>query len=109
MQTLRTETPKARKRHQCDYCGGMIEKGEVYDSQTNVYDYLYTWKSHKECSEIANKLKMHDECDEGVTGDDFSEIINEVYGELTEWKKSSPEFLERLKFVINYYKNETNH
>lgn len=64
--------PIARKEHVCDYCGCAIHKGQKYKRQTLVEDYVYDWKSHEECSAIANDLDMFDDCwDEGLSSDDF--------------------------------------
>jgi len=85
METLRYTKPKARKEHVCDFCYDKINKGEVYNSQTNTYDGdIYTWKTHNKCSEIASKLKMYDDADEGVSGDMFIEYINDYYSDLNQ-------------------------
>ena len=66
METLSDITRKANKAHICDFCNTKINKGERYHIQTNVADNdIWTWKSHISCKEIARKLKMFDECDEG--------------------------------------------
>ena len=111
METLSNTTPKAIKEHQCNYCGEKINKGEKYNSQTNVYDGdIYTWKSHKNCTDIASELRMHDECDEGVTGEDFRESIQYAYQDIMintdiDYYESKefkyPTFVEQLKVVCD--------
>ena len=60
------------------FCGGIIEVGEKYDRQTCVYDNsIYDWIAHRECSCIASKLDMFNDCDEGLNGEDFREYINQ--------------------------------
>jgi len=113
MRTILEPTKtKANKQHQCNYCLGVIEKGESYERSVHIYDDLYTWKSHLKCSDIASKLKMFDYADEGVTHDYFYESIIEEYRqimiktnlELYESKEFKyPTFHEQLEFVINYY------
>ena len=104
MEVLSRSKPKARKEHKCDFCYGKIQKGEVYDNQVCKHDYLYTWKSHFRCGNIASKLGMHDDCDEGVTGEDFHEfIINEYLRLLNDENVKIPPFSEQLDFVCNYY------
>lgn len=113
MQTLRESKPKARKEHKCDFCCEKIKKGEVYNSQTNVYDGdIYVWKTHKKCSEIAAELRMYDNCDEGVGQSEFWDYITEEYQDLmikTNLKKYEskgfkiPSFLNQLNFVFNYH------
>lgn len=71
---------KARKNHNCNFCSYKIPKGDTYIKSTHVHDgTLYDWKTHKYCSDIANRLNMYDYCDEGVTQDDFMGAIHEEY------------------------------
>ncbi len=81
LETLSTSKPKARKKHTCMWCGGIIEKGEIYDKANLKYDdYLYTWKNHLKCSELCSSLDMcHD--GEGITDDIFMEYVQEYIRE----------------------------
>lgn len=84
METIKypTET-KAAKEHRCNFCGEKIHKNEVYLKSTYVADGgLYDWKTHKRCADLANKLKMYEDCDEGVTQDDFVEIVSNAHDDL---------------------------
>ena len=105
MDFIRESYPIARKEHQCDYCCGKILIGTNYCNQVLKYDYLYEWKSHLRCEAIVGKLNMHDNCDEGVTSDDFYEYINEAYmailGEDSEPAKFT--FHDRLDVVCNHF------
>lgn len=76
--TLRYGHPIARKEHTCMWCGGKISVGEQYDRQTLIYDgYLYEWKNHRECAELADCLDMFAECgDEGLDEEYFKECID---------------------------------
>jgi len=113
VQTIRRSEVTARKPHTCSYCHGIINKGEKYGSSTNVYDGdMYTWKSHGKCSDIASKLKMFDNEDEGLTDEAFMEYIHMEYGQLQikanrfyyESKGFKyPAFSEQLDFVCNYH------
>lgn len=108
METLQypTET-KAIKDHRCNYCCLPIIKGDTYLKSTYKYDTVYSWKSHLSCSEIANKLKMFDNCDEGLTADDFREIISNEYHVITEvnpvFSKPPIPFSERLDLVLKHH------
>lgn len=121
METLTyPKETKARKEHGCNFCSFKISEGEVYIKSTHVYDgQVYDWKTHKHCAEIANRLKMYDDCDEGLTQDDFMETIHCVHDDLM--IKLLPQnelqkyidiiqqlrrviFRDKLGYVIRYYK-----
>lgn len=108
------EYPKeiiARKKHNCNYCGFVIENKEKYLRSVNKHDgEVYTWKSHLSCHEIASKLNMFDYADDGVTEDIFQESINQEYrdimikNEVYESKKFKyPKYEECLNFVIKHH------
>ena len=105
MDIISSTYQTARKEHRCDYCAGIINIGEKYERSVLKGDYLYAWKSHLRCLKIAAELKMYDHCDEGVTSEDFYEIIKEKYRELQSDKEEYPHktFLEQLNFVCNHY------
>ena len=83
MKILNTSKPKARKAHKCNFCLLEITKGEVYDSQTNIWDgIIYTWKTHLKCSFLAEELDMYNDSDEnGVNDEMFIEYVNNAYDE----------------------------
>jgi len=104
---------KARKEHRCNYCCLPIEIKEEYNSQTIVNDgEIYTWKSHLSCNAIALKLDMFKMCGyEGVTEDDFIDIIRSEYSSLNEryvetFTYDLKIFKKQLNFVKNYYLKE---
>lgn len=104
MEIISQETRKAHKEHQCDWCYGVIEKGETYDHASCKQDGdVYTWKNHKRCMEIAHELRMFDECDDyGLDSDSFVEYINEYYFRLIDENDTTVRtFSERLDFVCN--------
>lgn len=78
METLTYQKEvKAIKEHSCNFCGTKINIGEAYMKSTHKHDGdVYDWKTHKYCAEIAERLKMYDDADEGVTMDDFMETIH---------------------------------
>jgi len=113
MEIISTTTPKARKEHICDWCNQKIQIGHIYNNLFLKGDDVYVWKNHIYCLEIANKLNMFDNCDEGLTESDFVEHISEEYikiisqtqkdiYESKEFKR--PSFSDQLDFVLNYYK-----
>jgi len=114
MIVLETKTPKAKKRHKCDFCGEYIEVGEVYENQTNIGDgELYHWKSHISCQQLVNELDMFKDCDSnyGVTSDDFDEFVCQEYYNIMKKEignlvstDGSITFKNKLKFVKDYYK-----
>lgn len=71
---------KANKEHRCDFCSEKIAQGETYLKSTHKNDGdVYDWKTHKYCGELATKLKMYDNADEGVTQDFFMESVEVEY------------------------------
>jgi hypothetical protein len=106
MLQLREKDVKAIKEHKCNYCNRIVEKGEVYNNSTNVHDgRIYDWKGHLDCMELANELKMYDDCDEGVTSEDFMEYVNEYYNRISDVKTDWYQKLIQVK--KHYLKNET--
>ena len=113
---------KAIKEHSCNFCGTKINIGEAYMKSTHKHDGdVYDWKTHKYCAEIASRLKMYDDADEGVTMDDFMETIHCKHDDLLidqlPFDKEQPQkfsdiiqqlrhvkFKDKLWYVIRYYK-----
>jgi len=75
-----TQTPKARKAHKCDWCGGKIEVGERYE-RTFITDYgdAWTWKCHPECQRLVQIFIDMDyiEREDLVSRDSFREACQE--------------------------------
>lgn len=71
VETISREQRKARKTHTCDYCGGKIEVGEVYDYSFCKFDDVYSWKAHLKCVAVADELWDYIDPLEGMTEDDF--------------------------------------
>ncbi len=108
MTTIKSNDRKARKDHLCDWCLGKITKGEIYESAFLKNDgTAYQWKNHKDCSWIADKLKMFDQCDpgEGVSTSDFMENIWQEFDRLG-FKKESTTNLSALTRVIEHHKKQ---
>lgn len=99
---------KARKLHRCSWCGGIINIGEKYQTATYKDDEIYVWKNHIRCMDIAQELKMFDECDGyGVTEEDFCEFIKDEYSNIMDKLEDEttpvPGFLEQLNFVCEHH------
>lgn len=115
MDLISHQTRKARKEHTCDWCLGKIKKGQHYNHSFCKDDYVFVWKNHIRCAEIATELKMFD--DGGVTQDDFHEHIGEEYmrimsehhNEIYEAKDFKyPSFEKLLDFVCEFHNINTN-
>ncbi len=113
MQTLSYAKPvKAKKAHSCNYCHGVIDKGETYETSTHKFDgSVYTWKAHLKCQKLAVDMNMFDDADEGVTDEIFNEYVTEKFRDimietnLEAFKQRDfkyPKFAERLEIVIEY-------
>ena len=110
---------KANKEHRCNFCCEKIRQGETYVTSTHKqYGTVYDWKTHKHCSEIASRLKMYDDCDEGLTEEGFQETIHSEYFDLLVTKFSKEDvtkysdviqqlrnvrFKDKLSYVIRHY------
>jgi hypothetical protein len=95
---------KANKEHRCCFCGEMIRAGETYRKSTHEQDgSLYDWKTHKHCAELATRMKMYDDCDEGVSEEDFTESVREKYFDivLSEFTK---EEIEKHMDIIQHFR-----
>ncbi len=77
IQVLHSETPVARKAHQCSLCYRTIEPGEKYDRQHSVFDgRAYAFKSCAHCQALVDiigwdRLSWDDE---GYSADSISEF-----------------------------------
>lgn len=111
IQIINSTTPVAKKVHKCNFCLGKIAIGEKYDYDVCVNDGdLYPWKAHVKCNELASKLNMYYNCEEGVTDDDFYEIIRNQFQEMYQKKEGvliswqdihKMLFKEQLDYVYN--------
>lgn len=81
IEVLKTTEPKARKRHKCDFCHGVIPKGAHYHNSTNLYDGdVWTWKNHKHCQKLIKALGM-EEYEGAISFEIFEESIQTSYYE----------------------------
>jgi len=111
METINEPTlTKARKQHSCDLCWQPIEVGSTYLNAVYKHDYIYSWKMHKHCNEIAVKLKMYDDYEDGLDSDSFKEQIdNEFYNISTKSEEENEEmtYSQRLNFVLEQHNLKT--
>ena len=76
---IEQRTRKARKQHSCDYCGSIIEKGEEYSCQKNIFDgTFYEWRTHLACSRVASAIWDYCDPDDGMSDQDFQDGCQEV-------------------------------
>lgn len=106
METIRESTPKARKEHTCDYCGGNIETGEVYNYQFNVDGDAYEWKSHIKCDSLCHDLDMFHDCYDGIDSAYFWESVFEYYKTETGKNRNWEQRFEILDWTIQHLKNK---
>ena len=100
---------KAIKEHRCNFCYQKILKGSIYVKSVWKADSIYAWKTHNHCADIATKLKMYEDSDDGVDSDAFSEHIKNEYQNIIMQINPNakdivyPKALERLSFVCNHH------
>ena len=121
METLMQPSEiKAKKEHRCDFCAEKILKGDKYIKSTHKdVGYLYDWKTHDYCAELASKMNMYDDVDEGLTQDMFMENVSDAHYCLLTDRFARDEcekysdilkqlryvgFREKLHYVILHYK-----
>ncbi len=82
MTLLTQSTPRARKTHTCNWCGGDINVGETYERDTILDGNGFReWKSHTECSWFACEYVYCGDQDNGVNEDDFVDVVMEMANE----------------------------
>lgn len=107
METLSNRIErKANKQHKCSFCLLHIKKGDNYLISVHKNDgEIYNWKSHKHCNDLANKLDMFSDCEEGVTSEDFNIYIDEEYSTISgESFYYKIPFADKLQTVLSHYK-----
>ena len=103
METISKSTRTARKEHTCDWCCGPIKTGEKYHAQALKGDEIYNWKNHISCCEIALKLDMFDNAEEGLSSEGFQDCITEEYLNIF-YTEDLPAFPEQLESVLKHHK-----
>ncbi len=59
MTTTEVKTYKAKKKHQCDWCGELIQINETYNTWF-WYEERTSSKMHKECYKALQKAELED-------------------------------------------------
>ena len=79
VEVIEVRDRKARKSYRCDYCGEVIEKGEEYSYQKNIFDgTFYEWRTHLACSRVASAIWDYCDPDDGMSEQDFYDGCREV-------------------------------
>lgn len=69
---------KRKQRKGCDFCGGEIQKSELYYKQVIAGEgTIWTWKSHLNCQHLAQKLDWIDE--DGLTQNRFYDCVDDNF------------------------------
>lgn len=79
----RASTPKARKEHRCEECGGPIKPGEKYEYVFGVWDgsWVSIFKTCERCFDLRQWVKNNVPCfcwAHGSMLDDAREAVNEA-------------------------------
>lgn len=94
---------KAIKDHVCGFCSFAIERGSIYFNGVYKYDGIYSFKTHIHCEDLAQKLGMYDDCEEGLTGETFREYINDECRKVSPINYDKFTFKDRLSMVRMYH------
>lgn len=104
MEIIKDNKHIARKIHKCNFCCQQIQVGEKYRYAFCKDDYVYTWKNHLYCDELASKLGWFGE---GVlTEDDFWEYVSNEFDKLDISERKT--FTEKLDLVLKHNNIEKN-
>ena len=107
VELIESSIKKARKSHRCDYCGEIIEKGEEYDYQKNIFDgTFYEWHTHLACSHVASAIWDYVDPDDGMSDQDFMDGCQEVCQrficpDCPEWEKEYGECNKDESYCID--------
>lgn len=97
---LKEDYPVARKKHRCEICNGIINKGEKYVSQHCKMDDIYIFKMHTHCK-IAFSMVYPK-----IESVDPDEIIDQMAIELDNKGIEVPrKYDEIVKQYLNVFKN----
>ena len=97
----------ARKKHTCDLCGKIIDKGEKYEYQKFIYDgAFYEWRSHLACSRVSSAIWDYADPDEGMSSDEFDSTCADVCGvficpDCPKWNKEFEDGDDDLSYCID--------
>lgn len=74
MEILSDKIVTTRKRHLCNACHRLFDKGTTMRAQVNTYDGIATWRECPTCTELLDKHRKHfaDEynvCEDGCVND----------------------------------------
>lgn len=81
VQTLHHDSPVARKQHLCSSCSRIIESGEQYDRQDNVFDgQRYAYKCCAQCQAATSWIYRHiDGPSYWDDGFDLRDVLSDLY------------------------------
>lgn len=98
MEVLDSTQPISNKKYECNFCNGIIKKGEKYNNASCKFGGdIYSWKSHLSCFELTGILAMEHEGD-GITSDDFWEYVTDAFLKLSDPARNS-EFDQSKKYT----------
>lgn len=97
-ENLEKKRVKSNKKHFCDWCYSIIEKGEEYTYNRNITEgNFHEWRECDKCKDLVREMfdKGYDEQRGYCDSDDFSEFMEEEHG---------MDFDEYLEHYIQYKK-----
>ena len=97
MDILSDKIVITRKRHNCDACGRVFEKGTKMRAQVNTYGGIQTWRECPTCIELLSNYRFYftdinDVCEENC--------VDEVLEKNNLSSQTPEDLLEKLKNEI---------
>ena len=84
MTTLSSKVEtKAKQEHRCSLCMDKIKVNEVYLKTVFIFEGdICNWKTHKHCETLAVRLKMYEDCEDGLGCDEFFEYVSHKHQDI---------------------------
>lgn len=100
---------KARKQYRCNYSGKIINIGDSYERQVNIYDgEIYTFRTCEKALYLIEKLDMYGRGtdDDGFTDSDYDEMLDDYISNNTLTDEYANYLGSATDFVYDYLKTK---
>lgn len=106
MNIISSKNQTAFKSHICDFCRLRIDSGEIYNYAFIINgEGTFTWRTHIECMDLVNVLKIDSEDNGDVNCETFLETITLEFKKIVSQTKISENvpFAQKLFIVKSHH------